>query len=62
VAARHAYSTGLDLAMVIGAACVAAVAITIHLALRTSTAKAPARGGSVLRGRAGCDRIVNSAP
>jgi EmrB/QacA subfamily drug resistance transporter len=38
MAARHAYSTGLDLAMAIGAGCVAAAAVTVYLALRPSAA------------------------
>jgi MFS transporter, DHA2 family, integral membrane protein len=39
IAARNAYSTGLDLAMAVGAACVAAAAVTIAIALRPAASQ-----------------------
>jgi EmrB/QacA subfamily drug resistance transporter len=42
VAARHAYSAGLDLAMAVGAGCVAVAAVAVYLALRTAVSAASA--------------------
>jgi hypothetical protein len=44
VAARHAYSAGLDLAMAVGAGCVAVAAVAVYLALRTTAVSAASAG------------------
>jgi hypothetical protein len=48
LAARNAYTSGLDLAMIVGAALVAAAAIVVHLALKTS-ASAPSPASAPVR-------------
>jgi EmrB/QacA subfamily drug resistance transporter len=64
-AARSAYSSGLDLAMIVGAAMVGAAAITVYLALpstrRNSAKQAPATTSSSAPDQAAADSPETSA-
>jgi hypothetical protein len=44
LAARHAYASGLDLAMAVGAVCVVIAAVAVFRALRTPAARGQAAG------------------